>query len=284
VSAVRSVLASQGVEVRVTVIDNGQRRGPPLRDLLPGQVRVIRSERNIGYAGGANRALADWSRSFSGSGFCLIGSHDLHIAPETVQELVLAARLWPDYGILGPAIRVPVGEDVFSSSGGIWTERGAVQLPLTAASAVADRDWVSGTCLLVRREVATRIGGFDERFGSYVEDVDFCLRAKDAGWRVGVVTGAVASTLGSASRDSVALNETNVVLLSVKRRGLQRAFAGYLHVIGQGIRSLGGSLAWWRGRHRREASRYFLGQHARAAVILLRRGALIRSLARERAG
>jgi GT2 family glycosyltransferase len=283
-SAVHSLLESRGVDVRVTVIDNGQRAGRPLTDLLGERIRVLRSERNLGYAGGANIALADWGDSFPGSELCLIGSHDLHVAPTTVRDLVRVARQKRTYGILAPAIEIPVDDSVFRSSGGVWTERGAAQLPLTGASGVEDRDWVSGTCFVIRRDCVRQIGGFDERFGSYVEDVDFCLRAKDRGWNVGVVTEAVASSLGSASRNHVGLNEANLVLLAVKRRGLKRGLVESLHVIGRGVRSLGGSVAVWRDRRRRESSRYFLTQHAQAAGTLLRRSSLIRSLARERAG
>ncbi len=47
-----------------------------------------------------------------------------------------------------------------------------------------DVDWVSGACLIARREVIEKIGGLDERFFMYSEDVDFCLRVWQGGWRV----------------------------------------------------------------------------------------------------
>jgi GT2 family glycosyltransferase len=280
-SAVGSLLASRGVDLRVTVIDNGQRTGSPVAELLPSAVRVIRTGRNVGYAGGANVALADWRNSFPGSPLCLIGSHDLHLSPNAVKELIRASRENRGYGILAPAISVPVGDSVFESSGGTWSHRGAIQLSLATTDGVQDRDWVSGACLVLHRDCVEELRGFDERFGSYVEDVDLCLRAKDAGWRVGVVTWAAASTLGSSSRYGVGLNEANVVLLAVKRHGFARGLVGSMKVLFRGLRSLAGSLAFWRDRHRRQASRYFLGQHVHAAKTLVHRRALIRSLGRE---
>lgn len=282
-SAVGSLLGSRGVDIRVTVIDNGQRTGPPVAELLPSAVRVIRTGRNVGYAGGANVALADWRNSFPQSPLCLIGSHDLHVSPEAVRELIRASRQNREYGILAPAISVPIRDSVFESSGGTWSHRGAIQLSLVTTDRVEDRDWVSGACLVLHRDCVEELRGFDERFGSYVEDVDLCLRAKDAGWRVGVVTWAVASTLGSSSPNAAGLNEANVVLLAVKRHGFACGLVGSMQVLLRGFRSLAGSLAFWRDRHRRQASRYFLGQHVDAAKTLVHRRALIRLLGREQA-
>lgn len=282
--AAESLLASRGVSIRVMVVDNGQRTGPPLADLLSPRVRVLRSGGNLGYAGGANIALADWARSFPASPVCLIGSHDLQVGPDTVRELLRRARANQEYGILGPTIEVPVEGSLFRSSGGVWRRGGAIQLPLGEARGIEERDWASGTCLLIRRDCVNDIGSFDERFGSYVEDVDLCLRANDAGWKVGVVATAVASTVGSASPNGVGLNEANLILLTVKRQGLSRGLIGCMRVLLDGARSLGGSLAPWRNRTRRETSRYFLAQHVHAAQTLLRKRALIRALGRERAG
>jgi GT2 family glycosyltransferase len=61
--------------------------------------------------------------------------------------------------------------------------------------------WVSGACLLHRREVADRIGGLDERFFLYMEDIDFCLRASQAGWKVVYHPGMLARHhIGGSSR------------------------------------------------------------------------------------
>lgn len=62
-----------------------------------------------------------------------------------------------------------------------------------------DVDWVSGACLLVRREVLAKIGGLDERFFMYSEDVDFCLRVWRGGWRVTFYQGGVVTHHSGAS-------------------------------------------------------------------------------------
>jgi GT2 family glycosyltransferase len=49
---------------------------------------------------------------------------------------------------------------------------------------VQEVDWVSGACLLHRRTLGEKLGGLDERFFMYMEDIDFCLRARQAGFKV----------------------------------------------------------------------------------------------------
>ena len=92
-SAARSLLASEGVVVDLTVVDNGQSGGPALDDLLPDRVRVLRTPSNVGYAGAANIGLSDWLSHSPASDFCVVGSHDLHVEPTTLARLVDDAML-----------------------------------------------------------------------------------------------------------------------------------------------------------------------------------------------
>lgn len=62
-----------------------------------------------------------------------------------------------------------------------------------------DVDWVSGACLVVRRAVTDKIGGLDEAFFMYSEDVDFCLRVWRGGWRVVYYPGGVVTHHSGAS-------------------------------------------------------------------------------------
>jgi GT2 family glycosyltransferase len=267
-SSARSILDSQGLRVDLTVVDNGQNDGPPLEEVLPTGVRVLRAGRNFGYSGGANLALDDWRRRQPRSELCLIGSHDLHVRRDALVELVQMAVKETAYGVLGPALLSPV-----QSSGGHWNGRRAVQRPLDSHRGLLDRDWVTGNCMLLRRECVNSVRGFDEAFGSYVEDVDFGLRAKDAGWKVGVVTDAIAWGLGSASVAAGPMMVVNGVRLIARRRGpaaatlrgvRDLAFLGF-----QALSAVGGTLAIWGGEARRAGWRASLALRTRTMKQVL---------------
>lgn len=177
-----------GEDVVVTVIDNG---GAPRVSC-----NVITTGDNLGFAGAANVALGLFLATEAP--LCIIGAHDLHVAPDTFPKLLAAAEVQPEFGILGPDLR----------------ETGD---PIATVGNVVERDWVSGTCMLLRRRVIEEIGFFDEAFGSYVEDVDLCMRARQAGWRVGTVSGAEAHGLGSGDSSLArTLTYANHMLLSAK--------------------------------------------------------------------
>jgi N-acetylglucosaminyl-diphospho-decaprenol L-rhamnosyltransferase len=72
-----------------------------------------------------------------------------------------------------------------------------------ADNATADVDWVQGSALLARREVYTQIGGLDTDFVMYSEELDWCKRAKDAGWRVVYFGGAQIIHHGGKSSEQV---------------------------------------------------------------------------------
>lgn len=273
-SSVRSILASQGVEVELTVVNNDHKTA--LAGRLPPGTRVLQMPFNTGYAGAANRALADWRQRMPQTPYSILGSHDLHVALDTLTRLVQAAEADRGLGVVGAALVSPD-----RTSGGLWTGKVARQAPLEGTG-VVDRDWASGTCLLVRRECAESVDGFDNRFGSYLEDVDFCLRAKDLGWRVGVAVEATAWGLGTAaSGDAQQMIEANSVLLLTKRAGWRGAGRGLTRLAAWSARNAAGALAPWRDPARRRISRTYLAGHI-GALRRLRIGLLLELVAESR--
>ena len=259
------------------MIDNDASGGTVLSDALDPRVEVIPTPANVGYTGGANVALARALAAQPPAEFVVVAAHDLQVRPETFRELSTVARADPRVGILGPVLTAPA-----LNAGGSW--RGWRAKPTSSwddSVAFVEREWVSGTLLFVRPDCVAQIGGLDEVLGSYVEDVDLCLRARDAGWRVGVATGARAAGVGSASANVTLLVDVNSLLLAVKRRGLGACFgilARYVYWIGRGIVA---AAMPRRSRERRRASLVHARDHARAIAQVARRWRDVRAMARE---
>jgi GT2 family glycosyltransferase len=208
--------------------------------------------RNLGYAGAANQAIGDWFGRQRSCRFAVIASHDLHVEREALRIMLNVAKTTLDFGVLSPNLQQfgPTTGDLKSDSSLVREVPGLEQ-----------REWVSGTCLLLRRDCVDQVGLFDERLFAYVEDVDYCLRAKDCGWGVGVVIEAWASGLGS--RDPYAqrmMREANSVLLAAKRGGRSLAKRELRRLSWKLIRSSAGSLAFWRPPERRRLSTLALSQ------------------------
>jgi GT2 family glycosyltransferase len=204
----RSVESLHGssIGVAVFVVDNGGLEGRRLDAI------TIGDGTNRGYAGGANLAIEHW---LNGSqAFALVASHDLLVEGGTLEELVRVAHADPTLGIIGPHFAP------HRFGGPMLRETGDV----------VETTWVSGGAMLLRRQCIESTGLLDERFGSYVEDVDLSYRARDAGWRVGVASQAPAVGLGSATSDAArtAAIETNWIFLFAKRGEWRRAAARWL--------------------------------------------------------
>jgi GT2 family glycosyltransferase len=267
-SAATSILASEGLTIDLTVIDNGQRSGPPLRDCLPAGVRIISSGVNAGYTGGANLAVDDWRTRHPNGQLCVVGSHDLHVEPKTLHRLVDVAEREHRAGVVAPVLTAPS-----PSSGGVWLGTRASQVGIPEHSAdVIEREWASGTCLMLRRACVEQVGAFDERLGSYVEDVDFGLRARDHGWTVLVVPTARVHGLGSSSDRWIAAIAGNSVLLAAKRAGVRGAVRSFALFAFWAARGAAMSVAPWRSSSRRAESRLYARQriYGLARVLSLR--------------
>jgi GT2 family glycosyltransferase len=186
----------------ITVIDNGPYERP--LELDP-SVRVVRAGSNLGYTGAANLAVKEWLTN--DAEFCVIACHDVSLDPTALATLIDTARTHPTYGVLAPE---PVAN---ISSGPV----------LVPSETVDERGWVSGTMLLLRRACIESIGSFDEAFGSYGEDVDLCMRARAADWKVGVVKDARARAVGSVDPGFRVQMYVNQVRLRLKHAGRWQA-------------------------------------------------------------
>jgi GT2 family glycosyltransferase len=274
--SVRSVLESVGVDVRVHVIDNGATGGDALAAALPPGVDLMTSPDNLGYAGAANLGLAAALSATPAADFVAIAAHDALVSPDAIRQCCDAADGDTKIGVVGPIITAPA-----TIAGGRWRGwRAAGVGTWDPEVPFEDRDWVSGTFLMVRRDCIVDIGGLDAALGSYVEDVEYCLRAHDAGWRVGVATAARVSGLGAASKDVTLLIDVNSVFVAVKRGGVAAAYPIVGRYVYWTLRGLAAGALPGRGADRRRASLVHARDHARALVHLARNWDKVRARSR----
>ena len=207
-------LRSEGV-ADVVVVDNASSDGSVAAVLAADPaVKVVETGANLGFGTGANRGVAAASGDY-----VLVLNPDTVVEPGTVKALADALDRDPGLAVVGPRMenvdgslypsvrRFPNLTVAFGhaflglvSPGNRYT-RDYRMLDWDHDRPAADVDWVGGACLLVRRSAFDAVGGFDEDYFMYVEDVDLCWRLGRAGWRIGYdPAGRVVHALGGSSR------------------------------------------------------------------------------------
>jgi N-acetylglucosaminyl-diphospho-decaprenol L-rhamnosyltransferase len=145
----------------------------------------------------------------------MVANADIAFVPEALDDLVEAAARWPRAGAFGPGIVNPGGTLYPSARDlpSLWRGMGHALFgwcwptnPWTASyrrERGAPREmavgWLSGSCQLLRREAFDGVGGFDEAYFMFMEDVDLNRRMGLAGWQVVYVPSAVVEHLGGHS-------------------------------------------------------------------------------------
>ncbi|HWW60793.1 MAG TPA: glycosyltransferase family 2 protein [Thermoanaerobaculia bacterium] len=189
----RAVLAALPEPAEVIVVDDGSRDGTA--ELLPREVRVLRLEENRGFAVAANRGVA----SADGAIVLLLNS-DAIVDANALRALLAAFANDPRLGIAGARLLDEDGTQQWSGGrtptlawiAGVVSGAGhlARMFRRRGAAPARDVDWVSGAAMAFRREVWNAVGPLSEQFLFYCQDLDFCLRARDRGWRVRIVDEA----------------------------------------------------------------------------------------------
>jgi GT2 family glycosyltransferase len=164
---------------------------------FPG-ARLIVNDTNTGFTRPINQAL----RMSSGQ-YKLVLNPDTIILPGALDELVEFMNFHPEVGICGPKVLNRDGSMQKACRRGVSRPWAAISyftglsrlfpkskffggylLNYLDEDATHEVDGVSGSCMLIRREVIEQIGYFDERFFAYQEDADYCFQAKKAGWKI----------------------------------------------------------------------------------------------------
>jgi len=181
----------------IIVVDNASTDGSVemLRAAFP-QVRLVANSTNRGFPAGNNQGLA-----VAQGRYVLLLNPDTEVLGDALASLVRFMDEHPDVGMVGPQLLNPDGSvqssrrrfptlmTAFVES--TWLERWAPRALLRRYfvldrpnDVTLDVDWITGAAMLARRAVVEQVGGMDEGFFMYSEELDWCRRIKAAGWRV----------------------------------------------------------------------------------------------------
>lgn len=216
-AALESLFAAQGdLSMEVLLVDNAstdasvqlvQRRFP--------QVEVLENSENKGFAAANNQGLAR-----ARGRYILLLNPDTEMPETTLHTFITYLEAHPRVGVIGPRLQTrggriqggaagydPSPSTIFNFSTflyrllpgrfkGLWLPRSRYK-----QSEPVQVDWVSGACMMIRREAFAAAGALDERYFMYSEDVEWCRRIRQAGYQV-ICLPAVAVThhVGGSSR------------------------------------------------------------------------------------
>jgi len=195
-------LDKKGFELQTVVVNNS-----PEEDLLDAEknfkeVEFLETEKNLGFTGGNNLGIRYALKNQAD--FIMLLNNDTLIDQSALVQLIKVASLIDQSGILGPKIYFAPGyeyhqekyrpEDqgkVIWYAGGVidWknilaSHRGVDEVDRGQYNRLMDTGFVSGCSMLVKKEVFEKIGLLDERYFLYLEDLDFCQRAKRGGFKI----------------------------------------------------------------------------------------------------
>jgi GT2 family glycosyltransferase len=201
------------------VVDNASADGSAaiVEEFAP-RARLLRNAENVGFGRGVNQGVRA-----SSAPFILVMNPDCRLTRGSIEAMRAGLEADPRCALVGPRVLDPDGSIQGSVRGdpdmltGLFGRTSPLRrlmpwLPASTRNVIPDEagrhdggsivvDWVSGACMLVRRDAFESVGGFDERYFLYWEDADLCRRLRARGHHVRYVPGAqVVHRVGQSSR------------------------------------------------------------------------------------
>lgn len=237
----RSARTATAEPAEIVVVDNASADTTVEREACAEfGAEFLALDENLGYGGGIEEGVRHGS---SDAEFLVIANPDVEFSPGSVDELVRVLRERPAAGSAGPRIlnvdgtvypsarslpslRTGVGHAIFGRiwPGNPWTRR--YRGVDYESDAVRPVGWLSGACLVVRRDAYEQIGGFDTSYFMYFEDVDLGARLSKAAWaNLYAPTSSVVHT--GAHSTSTASRRMEAVHHESAYRYLSRKYTGW---------------------------------------------------------
>jgi GT2 family glycosyltransferase len=193
IECLESLDGQVGARQIITVVQNGAEEAAMDRfeSLFP-EIRPIRNGENMGAAAGRNLGMR---RALEHNpDFLFFVDNDITLAPNALEELLRAAREHPGAGFISCTVYLKYDREKILSAGAVMKPPlgDAHLLEINPNLKTYEVDFVSSCAMLVSAAMVEQIGGMDERLFLWEEDVDWCLRGRQAGWKTIVVTSAAA--------------------------------------------------------------------------------------------
>ena len=260
----RSLRASCYPNLIAVLVDNGSdySNESEYRAILPGLV-YRRLVRNRGFAAGSNAGIAVARESEAD--YVLLLNNDAEVAPDAIGRLVNCAEEHPRFGALTATVYHRENRGRLWHAGArtlvLWPFARRITMAELKGPEPVPVDFATGCALLLRGAAIDTVGELDERFFMYSEDIDLCLRMREAGFRIGAVPSALAwhRVAASAYGDSPARawqrSRSRFAILPEARPGAILAGGGsfYIRLSGarHSCRRVAGPLGCGQGNRRR---------------------------------
>ncbi|HEV2339406.1 MAG TPA: glycosyltransferase family 2 protein [Patescibacteria group bacterium] len=205
ITCLKSLLRVETYPFHLILINNSL---IPLGDPLfkNDKITVYNSSENVGFAKGVNIGVR--KALTKKTDFILLLNNDTTITKPFLGKMIATALKQTSIGIVAPAIEFLKDKKRVYDIGGTYDKRFGRTSHTEVFSLhnlqLLETEYVSGCCMLIKQEVFKNIGLFDETFYLYYEDIDFCIRAKRAGFRTVVeptvsIYHALSKTIGKSS-------------------------------------------------------------------------------------
>ena len=192
-SCIKAVQSSNYQNHEIIVVDNASSdESVKMIQQVHPEIDIVQIKENLGYTGGNNlgiRYLIDkFAGTKTGPDYFLLLNEDTYINENTLVALTSTALRYPEAGFLGPKVLFRDDPKRFLSAGGILDKgylpylRGAGEIDQGQYEDVCSVDYLSGCALMVSKRVIDDIGLLDEDYFMYFEEIDWCYRAKEAGF------------------------------------------------------------------------------------------------------
>jgi GT2 family glycosyltransferase len=204
-----------GFSLQTIIVDNGSKESLHLSKKE--NITVIRLDENTGFTGGYNRGIRE--ALDEGADYILVINNDTILDQFMIEELLKVYDLHEDAGIIAPKIyfakghefhkdrytKEELGKVIWYAGGYVdWANiqsvhRGVDEVDHGQYNSTQETDFITGCCMLIKKEVFEKVGTFDERFFLYYEDGDLCQRVKRAGYKLYYAPKAILQHINASS-------------------------------------------------------------------------------------